>query len=127
MNLCGIQSNYIILLRRVFNIEKVIRTTVKDARIYLTRLTEQHARSLHITIVDVTTAYKGGSTLVTLPRNLTPYCDSVNGARDRVTYQKLVTRSRYGLVRCAVGICQCGRAASRCTSTLAPAVTVSSL
>jgi len=48
--------------------------------------------------------YKGGSTLVTLPRNVTPYRDSVNGARDRVTYQQLVTRSRYGLVRCAVGI-----------------------
>jgi len=28
----------------------------------------------------------------------------VNGACDRVTYQKLVTRSRYVLVRCAVGI-----------------------
>jgi len=28
--------------------------------------------------------YKGGSTLVTLPRNVTPYRDSVNGARDRV-------------------------------------------
>jgi len=28
----------------------------------------------------------------------------VDGTRDRVTYQKLVTRSRYGLVRCAVGI-----------------------
>ena len=48
--------------------------------------------------------YKDGSTFVTLPRNLTSYRDSVNGARDRVTYQKLVTRSRYGFVRCAVGI-----------------------
>jgi len=48
--------------------------------------------------------YKGGSTLVTLPRNVTPYRDSVNGARDRVTYQKLVTLSLYGLVRCAVDI-----------------------
>ena len=47
---------------------------------------------------------KGGSTLVMLPHNITPYCDSVSGSRDRVTYQKLVTRSRYGLVRCAVGI-----------------------
>ena len=45
-----------------------------------------------------------GSTLVTLLRNVTPYRDSVNWARDRVTYQKLVTPSRYGLVRCAVGI-----------------------
>jgi len=41
---------------------------------------------------------KGGSTLVTLPRNVTPYRDS-----------------------------KCGRAASRCTSTLAPALPVSSL
>jgi len=38
------------------------------------------------------TASKGGSTLVTLPRIVTPYCDSVDGTRDRVTYQKLVTR-----------------------------------
>jgi hypothetical protein len=35
---------------------------------------------------------KGGSTLVTLPRIVTPYSDSVEGTRDRVTYQKLVTR-----------------------------------
>jgi len=47
---------------------------------------------------------KSRSTLVTLPRNVTPYRDSVNGARDRLTFQKLVTRSRYGLVRRAVGI-----------------------
>ena len=37
---------------------------------------------------------KGGSTLVTLPRIVTPYRDSVDGTRDRVTYQKLFTRSR---------------------------------
>jgi len=49
-------------------------------------------------------AYKGGYTLVTLPRIVTPYRDSVDGTRDRVTYQKLVTRLRYGLFRCAVGI-----------------------
>ena len=35
---------------------------------------------------------KGGYTLVTLPRIVTPYCDSVDGTRDRVTNQKLVTR-----------------------------------
>jgi len=35
---------------------------------------------------------KGGYTLVTLPPIVTPYRDSVNGTRDRVTYQKLVTR-----------------------------------
>jgi hypothetical protein len=34
----------------------------------------------------------GGYTLVTLPRTVTPYCDSVDGTRDHVTYQKLVTR-----------------------------------
>jgi hypothetical protein len=28
----------------------------------------------------------------------------VDGTRARVTYQKLVTRQRYGLFRCAVGI-----------------------
>jgi len=47
---------------------------------------------------------KGGSTLVTLPRNVTPYHDSVVGTHDHITYPKLVTRSCYGLVRCAVGI-----------------------
>jgi hypothetical protein len=36
--------------------------------------------------------HKGGSTLVTLPRTVTPYRNSVDGTRDRVTYQKLVTR-----------------------------------
>ena len=37
-------------------------------------------------------AFQGGSTLVTSPRIVTPYRDSVDGTRDRVTYQKLVTR-----------------------------------
>ena len=36
--------------------------------------------------------FKGGSTLVTLPLIVTPYRDSVDGTRVRVTYQKLVTR-----------------------------------
>jgi len=35
---------------------------------------------------------KGGYTLVTSPRIVTPYRDSVDGTRARVTYQKLVTR-----------------------------------
>ena len=47
---------------------------------------------------------KARCTLVTLPRNVTPYRDSVDGTCDHVTCQKLVTRLRYGLVRCAVGI-----------------------
>jgi len=33
-------------------------------------------------------------TLVTLPRNVIPYRDSVEGTRDRVTNQELVTRPR---------------------------------
>jgi hypothetical protein len=48
--------------------------------------------------------FKGGDTLVTLSRVLTAYRDSVDVTRDHETYQKLVTRQRYGLVRCAVGI-----------------------
>jgi hypothetical protein len=36
--------------------------------------------------------HKGGFTLVTLPRIVTPYHDSVDGTRARVTYQKFVTR-----------------------------------
>ena len=39
-----------------------------------------------------TTTIKGGHTLVTLPRIVTTYRDSVDGTRDSVTYQKLVTR-----------------------------------
>jgi len=35
---------------------------------------------------------KGRSTLVKLPRIVTPYRDSVDGTRAHVTYQKLVTR-----------------------------------
>jgi hypothetical protein len=35
---------------------------------------------------------KGGYTLVTLPRSVTPYRESVDGTRDHVMYQKLVTR-----------------------------------
>jgi hypothetical protein len=35
---------------------------------------------------------KGGYTLVTLPRTVTPYRDSVDETRDHVTYQTLVTR-----------------------------------
>jgi len=35
---------------------------------------------------------KGGYTFVTLPRIVTPYRDSVDGTRARVTYQNLVTR-----------------------------------
>jgi len=35
---------------------------------------------------------KGGYTLVTLPRIVTAYRDSVDETRARVTYQKLVTR-----------------------------------
>jgi hypothetical protein len=35
---------------------------------------------------------------------VTPYRDSVDGTRDRVTYQKLVTQQHYGLIRCAIGI-----------------------
>jgi hypothetical protein len=46
---------------------------------------------------------KGGYTRVTLPRIVTLYRDSVDETRARVMYQKLVTRYRYGLVRCAVG------------------------
>ena len=42
--------------------------------------------------IPVAALSKGGYTLVTLPRIVTPYRDSVDETRDRVTYQKLVTR-----------------------------------
>ena len=41
---------------------------------------------------NVLVTFKGRYTLVTLPRIVTPYRDSVDGTRARVTYQKLVTR-----------------------------------
>jgi hypothetical protein len=46
--------------------------------------------------------FKGGYTLVTLPRIVTPYRDGVEWTRDCVTSQKLVTRQRYGPVPCAI-------------------------
>jgi len=46
----------------------------------------------------------GGSTFVTFPRNVTPYRDSVNEARDRVTYQKLATRSRASFTLSRYGV-----------------------
>jgi len=55
---------------------------------------------------------KGGYTLVTLPHIATPYRESVDRTRDRVTYQKLATLRGHE---------------SRCTFTPAPAVTLSSL
>ena len=48
--------------------------------------------------------FRMGPHLYTLPCIVTPYRDSVDGTRGRVTYQKLVTRWHYGFVRCAVGI-----------------------
>jgi len=39
--------------------------------------------------------YKGGYTLVTLPRIVTPYRDSVDRTRDRVTYQKKKSRCTF--------------------------------
>jgi hypothetical protein len=47
---------------------------------------------LILTIHLTDSQLKGGYTLVTLPRIVTPYRDSVDGPRARVTYQKLVTR-----------------------------------
>jgi hypothetical protein len=54
--------------------------------------------------LQVCTYLKSRYTLVTLPRNVAPYRDRADGTREHVTYQKLVTGLRYGLVRCAVGI-----------------------
>jgi len=45
-----------------------------------------------VTFIHQVRPSKGGYTLVTLPRIVTPYRDGVDGARARVTYQKLVTR-----------------------------------
>ena len=51
----------------------------------------QHSSQIGFSVqADVNS--KGGYTLVTLPRNVTPYRYSVDGTSDRVTYQKLITR-----------------------------------
>jgi len=51
-----------------------------------------HHGSLPVHEDTKTESTKGGYTFVTLPRIVTPYRDSVDGTRDRVTYQKLVAR-----------------------------------
>ena len=48
--------------------------------------------SFLLQVAGICVCFYGGYTLVTLPRIVTPYRDSVDGTRDRVTYQKLVTR-----------------------------------
>ena len=50
------------------------------------------AQILETCLVQKPSRTRVGYTLVTLPRIVTPYSDSVDGTRDRVTYQKLVTR-----------------------------------
>jgi len=81
---------------------------------------------------------KGGYTLVTLPRIVTPYRDSVEGTRDLVTYVGYAVTLRAFSVCCrycavaskgwySYGRSRCGRATWRCTSTPAQAVTISSL
>jgi len=52
---------------------------------------EHNSPTFPYIVYDIT-AYKGGYTLVTLPRIVTPYRDLVDETRARVTYQKLVTR-----------------------------------
>jgi hypothetical protein len=75
---------------------------VKNGRIYLTGITEQDARSLHITIVDVTTAYND------LTRTRSDYINERNErtSGDKLDTANIVTlRTISGLhtvLRCAV-------------------------
>ena len=62
--------------------------------------------TLQLSYYSSSSEAKGRYTLVTLRRNVTPYRDSVHGTCDQVRYQKLVTRLRYRLVLCALGIWQ---------------------
>jgi hypothetical protein len=66
---------------------------VLEIRVYIYTHTHTHTHTIN-----------GGYTLVTLPRTVTPYRDSVDGTGDHVTYKKLVKRSFYGHVRCDAGI-----------------------
>jgi hypothetical protein len=63
--------------------DKTTMTVLSAYQIIMLPVTFQHKALLFC---------KDGHTLVTLPRIVTPYRDSVDGTRDRVTYQKLVTR-----------------------------------
>jgi len=63
--------------------------TRKYEKPYLKQSTVSHNTVSFKLIVNES---KVGYTLVTLPRILTPYRDSVDETRGRVTYQKLVTR-----------------------------------
>ena len=56
------------------------------------RCVESHLITIGQYAGEAECSYKGVYTLVTLPRIVTQYHDSVDGTRARVTYQKLVTR-----------------------------------
>jgi hypothetical protein len=54
-------------------------------------LGDKHSSQIGFSVQDDVNS-KGGYTLVTLLHSVPPHRDSVDGTRDRVTYQKLVTR-----------------------------------
>jgi hypothetical protein len=60
--------------------------------LHISDVTITHLQEHKTNVTTVSANRKSGSTLVTLLRILTPNRDSVDGSRDRVTYQKLVTR-----------------------------------
>jgi hypothetical protein len=78
--------------------ERQIRRRERKGNLYNTRNKERNEAVMSRTTrkrgspCNVASTPKGGYTIVTLPRTVTPYRDSVDGTRDHVTYQKLVTR-----------------------------------
>jgi hypothetical protein len=79
---------------------------VKGGIIYLTRITEKDARSLHITIADVTTAYND------LTRTRSDYVRNELTSGDKLDTANIVTlrtisglilhREKYTVLRCTV-------------------------
>ena len=72
----------------VVGVQGVLQVDSRTEKLYY-RNAQQYCIDLQIVKSSLA---KGGYTLVTLPRIVTPYRDSVDGTRDSVTYQKLVTR-----------------------------------
>ena len=66
--------------------------TYSMENIALKKLDTQHTKSIINTHKICTIKPKGVYTLVTLPRTVTPYRDSVDRTWDYITYRKLVTR-----------------------------------
>jgi len=83
------QRNFVVYLRGIFVL--VVTYGVNQAELSYSCWLHNFEWNFELWL-GIQWHYKVGYTPVTLPRIVTPYRDSVDGTRDRVTYQKLVTR-----------------------------------